>query len=72
MKIGNIKNICPQCHSRNTRMVDYMGISCIACTDCGFDERNLYEVYPEDRASQGEKGKFSPYKAGGPSRTRKK
>ena len=72
MKIGTVKNACPQCHSDNIKRVDYMGISCAVCNDCGYDERNLYEVYPEEKVSQVQKGKFSPYKAGGHGRTKKR
>jgi len=72
MRIGQIKNTCPQCHSENIKLVDYMGIACTVCNDCGYDERSLYEVYPSERTSQSAKGKFTPYKTGGGRRAQKR
>ncbi len=71
MRIGQIKNTCPQCHSETIRKVQYMGIICIVCNGCGYDERSLYEVYPEEKASQSQKGRYTPYRAGGPRRSAK-
>tara|TARA_Y100000310_G_C20663819_1_gene806326 strand:- start:1325 stop:1537 length:213 start_codon:yes stop_codon:yes gene_type:complete len=65
MKFEKPSNVCPQCSSENIKVIDYMGVKCKVCSECGLDERNLYEVYPEEKTSQKEKGKFSPYKAGG-------
>ncbi|HII65805.1 TPA: hypothetical protein HA372_04940 [Candidatus Woesearchaeota archaeon] len=65
------KGRCPRCFSDDVELVDYMGVKCIVCRACGFDETQLYEVYPEERGSQREKGKFTPYKAGGGGRARK-
>lgn len=67
----NKKN-CPKCHSDNIKAVDYLGIKCIICRNCGFDETKQYEVYPEGKTSQKAKARHSPYKAGGPRRTSKK
>ena len=62
---------CPKCRSKNVKIVDYLGIKCIICKDCGFDETNQYEVYPQEKVSQKEKSKFTPYKTGGHKRTAK-
>ena len=69
MEFKKPSNVCPQCGSENIKIVNYMNIKCRVCSNCGFDERNLYEVYPDERTSQKEKGKFSPYKTGGKRRT---
>jgi len=71
MKTGSSENSCPRCYSDKIRLVDYMDFKCIVCDNCGFDERNYYEVYPEDKPSQKEKGRFNPYKIGGKGRVRK-
>ena len=63
--------ICPRCKSENIKEVDYMNVKCIICNDCGYDQRETYDVFPEDRETQREKRKFSPYKAGGGKRTLK-
>lgn len=65
-------NKCPVCSSKNIKLVDYIGVKCILCLDCGFDERKHYEVFPEEKVSQKEKGRHSPYKKGGSERARKK
>lgn len=69
MEIGKPSNVCPKCNSENIKVVDYLGIKCLVCNNCGFDERYYYEIYPEQRTSQKEKGRFNPYKAGGKRRT---
>ncbi|HLC61788.1 MAG TPA: hypothetical protein VJI52_02120 [Candidatus Nanoarchaeia archaeon] len=63
---------CPKCSSKNIRSLSYLGISVIKCNNCGFDERVVYDVYPEQKTSQKAKGNYSPYKAGGSGRARKK
>ena len=60
---------CPRCKSTNIKIVKYMEIDCILCNDCGYDERESYEVYPSEKKSQKEKSHFSPYKTGGSKRT---
>ncbi|MFH0977700.1 MAG: hypothetical protein V1837_00215 [Candidatus Woesearchaeota archaeon] len=60
---------CPQCLGDNTKFVQYMGINCLVCNDCGYSEIENLEVYPEDRGSQKAKARYSSYKAGGPRRT---
>ena len=62
---------CPKCKKQAVK-VDYMGSKCIVCDNCGYDECKDLEVYPEEKSNQREKGKFSPYKAGGPKRSQKK
>jgi hypothetical protein len=62
---------CPRCKSDNVKVVDYMDFQCIICSDCGFDERETYEVYPEQKTSQKEKGRYTPYKQGGSFRNKK-
>ena len=62
---------CPKCRSEDVKTVLYRGIKCAVCNKCGFDERDVYEQYPEEKGSQKAKGSFSPYKAGGSSRARK-
>jgi hypothetical protein len=62
---------CPRCGSEKARLLEYMGAKCVVCDSCGFDERDSYAVYPEEDKSQKEKGRYSPYKAGGPKRSKK-
>ena len=66
----NKKN-CPQCRSYDIKIVDYLGVKSIICKSCGFDEASQYEVYPEQKTSQKEKARYSPYKIGGHSRSKK-
>ena len=61
---------CPKCNSKNVDLVSYMNIKCIKCNNCGYDESKQYEVYPEEKKSQKEKGKYTPYKVGGHKRTK--
>ena len=63
---------CPSCGSANIKYFGYLGLKTLKCSNCGFDEGSIYEVYPEQKTSQKAKGKFSPYKTGGGIRTRKK
>ncbi len=69
MEKDNLSSICPRCFSENITEVEYMGVRCVVCHNCGYDERNYYEVYPEERTNQKQKGKFTPYKVGGSRRT---
>ena len=62
---------CPKCDSANIKLVDYLGIKAVKCNDCGFDETEQYEVFPDEKVSQKEKGRYSPYKKGGKGRTKK-
>ncbi|MBI1934837.1 hypothetical protein HYS31_00195 [Candidatus Woesearchaeota archaeon] len=62
---------CPKCGSKDIKPANYLGIKVIKCSNCGFDESSAYEVYPEQKASQKAKGRYSVYKVGGSRRTRK-
>lgn len=62
---------CPRCGSNRVHFEDYLGAKCVVCDSCGFDGRETYLVYPEEKRSQKEKGRYSPYKAGGAGRSRK-
>ena len=66
-----MKTLCPKCKSGNVEVSEYMGVKCIICNDCGYDESQQYEVYPEEKGSQKEKSRHSPYKAGGFGRAKK-
>jgi len=57
---------CPKCDSKNAVYEDYMGVQCIICSDCGYDECKELEVYPEEKVSQKAKAQHSPYRTGGP------
>ena len=61
---------CPKCNSSNIKIIDYMGVKCIKCSNCGYDESKQYEIYAEEKKSQKEKGRYAPYKAGGFRRVR--
>ena len=65
----NKKN-CPECGSSKIKLINYMGIKCVICNECGFDESKQYEVFPEENKSQKAKGSYSPYKSGGLRRTK--
>ena len=65
------KKICPKCKSSNAKIIDYGGVRCVVCRKCGYDESKQYEVFPEEKKSQKEKGRYTPYKAGGFKRTKK-
>jgi len=62
---------CPKCKSENIKLVSYLSIKAVKCNDCDFDETKDYEIFPEQRETQREKTKFTPYKKGGIARTRK-
>ena len=63
---------CPKCGSANVKIYNYLGVKAIKCNNCGFDEREVYEVFPEENKSQKAKGEYSVYKTGGSQRTRRK
>lgn len=63
---------CPKCNSKDIKLLSYLGINVIKCSKCGFDERVVYDVYPEQKTSQKAKGKYSVYKTGGTRRAVKK
>lgn len=61
---------CRKCGSENVEIVSYQGTDCIVCHECGYDEREEFEVFLEERKNSG-KGRYSPYKTGGPRRGQK-
>ena len=63
---------CPKCSSENIKFYNYLGTNVIKCNNCGFDESNVYDVFPEQKTNQKAKGEYSKYKTGGSLRTRKK
>jgi len=71
MEINTKKLICPKCSSSNAKIINYLGVRCIVCKKCGYDESKQYEVYPEDKKSQKVKGRYTPYKVGGFGRVKK-
>lgn len=66
-----MKNKCPKCKSSKIKTINYMGVKCVVCSNCGFDESKQYDVFPEEKKSQKAKGKYTPYKVGGFNRTKK-
>ena len=62
---------CPRCGSSKIKIIDYIGVKCIVCKNCGYDETSFYEVYPEQKKSKKEKAGYSTYKTGGPKRAGK-
>lgn len=62
---------CPKCKSKQIRFVDYLGIRCIVCTKCGYDERDIYEDELGEKTSQKARGRYTPYKTGGSRRSQK-
>ena len=67
----NKMKTCQKCGSKKIVVEQYMGIPCIVCTSCGYDEASKYDLFPEEKTSQKAKGQFSPYKTGGAKRTTK-
>ncbi len=65
-----MKKKCPKCKSTDITIEDDNGVSFITCNVCDYDE--LEEFYPDERKSQREKGRYSPYKTGGKGRTQKR
>ncbi|NQV09342.1 hypothetical protein HQ529_05825 [Candidatus Woesearchaeota archaeon] len=61
---------CPQCGSNDIEELEYLSVKAILCHRCGYDERNELETTPDQRTSQKEKGRFTPYKTGGKNRTK--
>ena len=60
---------CPDCGSDNLEKYKYNKTECFKCKDCGFDICEEFEQTPEERTSQKEKGRYSPYKTGGGKRS---
>ena len=61
--------ICPKCKSENIRVVDYMGVKCVICKGCKYDERDVYDVHFQERSAPKVKVVF---KVGGHLRTKKR
>lgn len=59
---------CPECNSENVRFITKDGKKHLVCNHCIYDETEEFDVYPEEKTNQKEKGRYSPYKAGGPKR----
>ena len=69
MDYGKV-NKCPKCGSENIKIVDYMGAKVIVCKKCGYDETEELAIVPEQRETQREKTRYSPYRKGGGKRTK--
>lgn len=63
---------CPICKSSNVEVEIIDDLEFLKCNSCGFDEKDDYEVYPEERSAQKGKSGFTPYKRGGGARSRAK
>jgi Zn ribbon nucleic-acid-binding protein len=63
------KTKCPKCHSDKIKLEDYMGVECIICNDCNYNQIDELNIIAEDKVSQKEKGRYTPYKTGGGKRT---
>jgi len=63
-----IKKKCPKCMSSSIKIINYMGIKCVVCDNCGYDGSKQYDVFPEEKKSQKAKGRYTPYKSGGSKR----
>lgn len=63
-----MKTECPKCKSKHIDAVEIMGVKCLICLTCGYDEsEEILDVYPESRGGKG--GKGNPYKRGGAMRS---
>lgn len=62
---------CPRCNSDKVRFEKFIGIKCLVCSNCGYDERKELSTASGDRSRQKGKSSFTPYRAGGGKRTRK-
>ena len=56
---------CKKCGSSKIKVVDFMGSKIYYCTECGYDERDELNIVSEERNTQREKTRYSPYKTGG-------
>ena len=69
--LKSIIHTCPKCNSKNIKIEEYQNIMCMVCKKCDYDERDLYDIVPEERTSQKAKGEHTPYKTGGAQRVQK-
>ena len=53
---------CPKCGSLEVGVENYLGVDCILCKDCGYDECKELEVYPEEKTHTDR----PVYRTGGP------
>ena len=60
--------VCPRCGSLKIQVLEAEDLFFVKCRSCGYDELGA-EVLPEQRTSQREKARYSPYKTGGKGRT---
>lgn len=57
---------CPKCKSENVKLVRYRGINLRVCKTCKFDEAAEFEADLGSKTSQKAKGRYTPYRTGGP------
>ena len=55
---------CPQCNSPKVRRYKKEGKDCIECSECYYDSCEEDSVTADQRNSQREKTRHSPYKSG--------
>ncbi|MFW5746241.1 MAG: hypothetical protein ACOCWQ_01680 [Nanoarchaeota archaeon] len=53
---------CPHCGSEDVHQVRYMGLRCLVCRSCGYDEREAYDVMP-DEAQRPLRDRWKPYRS---------
>ena len=72
MTDGGVKAVphqhCPECGSDKIKIVKYLGMAALICEKCTYDEREEIESIPEERGTQREKRRYSPYRSGRPVR----
>lgn len=39
-----IKNMCPKCDSENVEYVTFEGLTYLFCHECGYDEREAFDM----------------------------
>jgi len=69
IKNKTIKMKCPKCASANIIIEEYMGAQCIICNNCNYNQTAELDIYAENKISQKQKGRHTPYKTGGGKRT---
>jgi predicted nucleic-acid-binding Zn-ribbon protein len=57
---------CPKCGSSRIKDRKDADLDYIQCLKCGYDELEGDDVFPQQRNSQREKGRYNPYKSGRP------
>ncbi len=61
---------CKKCKSEKLKKYKYLNVDCYVCHNCAYDSCVEIDEFPEQRTSQREKTRHSPYKAGGKKRTK--